>query len=90
MTEKLETLEGWYTLHDFRRFDWPAWRLLSVHDQQEIQEELFGVLKQYQYIDDQRQGAFACYEILGHKADFLFLNLRSSMQELAKAEQALQ
>lgn len=90
MTEKLETLEGWYTLHDFRRFDWPAWRVLSLRDQQEIQEELFGVLKQYKFCDEQRQGAFACYEILGHKADFLFLNLRPSMQELAKAEQALQ
>jgi chlorite dismutase len=90
MTEKLETLEGWYTLHDFRRFDWPTWRALSQHDQQEIQEELFGVLKQYKYVDEQRQGAFACYEILGHKADFLFLNLRPSMGELAKAEQALQ
>lgn len=90
MTEKLETLEGWYTLHDFRRFDWPAWRALSEREQQETQEELFGVLKQYKYIDEQRQGAFALYEILGHKADFLFLNLRPNMQELAKAEQALQ
>lgn len=90
MSENLRTLEGWYTLHDFRRFDWPAWRALPERDQQEIQEELFSVLKKYQYFNDQKQGAFACYEILGHKADFLFLNLRSSMQELSKAEQALQ
>ncbi|MBL4818135.1 MAG: heme-dependent peroxidase [Deltaproteobacteria bacterium] len=90
MTENLQTLEGWYTLHDFRSFDWPRWRLLSKPEQQEIQEEFFSVLKQYQFCNDQRTGAFACYEILGHKSDFLFLNLRENMHELAKAERALQ
>lgn len=90
MNENLRTLEGWYTLHDFRRFDWPTWRMLSERERQEIQEELFGVIKQYQYCDEQRLGAFACYEILGHKADLLFLNLRPTLQELSRAEQALQ
>lgn len=90
MTEKLETLEGWYTLHDFRRFDWSAWRAVPERDRQEILEELSGVIKQYSYCDSQRQGAFGCYEILGHKADFLFLNLRPNLQELSKAEKLLQ
>jgi len=90
MTEKLETLDGWYTLHDFRRFDWPAWRALSERDRGEISEEFLGVIKQYQDCDEKRQGAFACYEILGHKADCLFLNLRPSLQELSKSEQLLQ
>ncbi len=90
MSENLRTLEGWYTLHDFRRFDWPAWRALPERERQAIQEELFGVIKQYKFCDEQRQGAYACYEILGHKADFLFLNLRPTLQELSKAEQALQ
>src|SRR3989338_5477564 len=90
MTEKLETLEGWFTLHDFRRINWPRWQNLALRERQEIQEELAQVLSQYRSCNDQRQGAFACYEILGHKADFLFLNLRPNLQELSQAERALQ
>ena len=27
MSEAALTLEGWYSLHDFRTIDWAAWRL---------------------------------------------------------------
>ena len=26
MSEPAQTLEGWYTLHDFRTMDWAAWK----------------------------------------------------------------
>lgn len=90
MTGKLETLEGWYTLHDFKRMNWPAWHKLSQSEKSSIRGELQEILNQYEHCDREHQGAFSLFEMVGHKSDFLFLNLRPTMQELAKSEQALQ
>ncbi|MES2504625.1 MAG: hydrogen peroxide-dependent heme synthase [Myxococcota bacterium] len=90
MTEHLETLEGWYSLHDFRTFDWASWGRLSRPEQQSIHEDFMMVWKRYDAFNQDKTGAFGFYEILGHKADFLILNLRSDTHVLSEAEHLFQ
>jgi chlorite dismutase len=88
MTEVLETLEGWYISHDFRCFDWAAWNMLSEREKLGILESFTCTYNAANAHNTHCSGSFAMYEILGNKADFLFLNLRSSLEALADAERA--
>ncbi|MBH1988439.1 MAG: heme-dependent peroxidase [Myxococcaceae bacterium] len=90
MSGKMVTLEGWYILHDFRRFDQAQWRQLSDAAQEEIQSEFSEILESFERVNSNRSGAFGLYQILGHQADYLFLNLRTDLHELSKTEQRLQ
>ena len=29
MVEAVETMDGWYSLHDLRKIDWTSWKLAS-------------------------------------------------------------
>jgi chlorite dismutase len=88
MNEVLETLEGWYISHDFRHFDWAAWGTLSEREKQEIFEDFRATYHAADAHNKHHSGSFGMYEILGAKADYLFLNLRSSLEALADAERA--
>ncbi len=87
MAEGFETLEGWFSLHDFRHFNWPVWNALAKEEKHEIQEELAALLSRYMQIEEKREGSFAFYNIVGQKADFLFLNLRPSLSDFSFVEQ---
>lgn len=84
--DDVTTLEGWYTLHDFRSLDWQKWVRLSSIERSNIKLELFDLLSKWQLIDASKQGSFGIFDICGHKADFLFLNLRPSLEELIELE----
>jgi hydrogen peroxide-dependent heme synthase len=32
MSQAVQTLEGWYVLHDFRSIDWNAWKSLTQEE----------------------------------------------------------
>jgi hydrogen peroxide-dependent heme synthase len=89
MAEGFETLEGWFSLHDFRHFNWSSWGALQKVEKQDIQEELSELLSQYMHVEGKREGSFAFFYVVGQKADFLFLNLRPSLAELSVVEQKL-
>ncbi len=89
MTEGFSTLEGWYTLHDFRTMDWPAWKALDPREKALVQEELFSLLHRFCAIDEKREGSFGLFDVAGHKADFLFLNLRPTLEEITSLERDL-
>lgn len=84
--DDVTTLEGWYTLHDFRRMDWSLWSKLSTSERGFIKAELFDVLGEWRSAAELEQGSFGLFEICGHKADFLFLNLRPTLEELIALE----
>lgn len=89
MTQGMQTLEGWYTLHDFRTVDWHKWNSLSDQERESAKEEIFTLLGQWQKIDEDENGSFAVYEIAGHKADAMFMNLRPTLGELIELERQL-
>ncbi|NMP22882.1 hydrogen peroxide-dependent heme synthase [Sulfobacillus harzensis] len=85
MGEPIETIEGWYALHDFRRIDWNRWQALSPGERAAARDELSAILEEYQSVkaDD---GSFALASILGHKADLLFLHFRPDPKTLGELE----
>lgn len=86
MPEVPETLEGWYTHHDFRKIDWPRWKALPAEEQETAIAEAVRFLRAAEAVDDAPEGSTALYRILGHKADFMFLHLRPTPDDLANVE----
>lgn len=88
MSEAVSTLEGWYCLHDFRAIDWTAWKSLTDGERARAEDELYTLLSQYQNTEDQKQGSTAFYSVIGQKADFVFMHLRETLEELNELETA--
>jgi len=88
MSEAALTLEGWYALHDFRSIDWTAWRLADESERAKALEELNTFLKDWSNTEEQKQGSTAVYSIVGQKADFVFMHLRETLEELSEIETA--
>ncbi|MFC0211316.1 hydrogen peroxide-dependent heme synthase [Paenibacillus chartarius] len=88
MSEAAQTLEGWYALHDFRLIDWTLWKAADDATRREAREELASFLAEYQQVEDNKKGSTATYSIVGQKADFVFMHLRESLEELNALENA--
>ncbi|GAB2677214.1 hydrogen peroxide-dependent heme synthase [Paenibacillus thermoaerophilus] len=88
MSEAVSTLDGWYALHDFRSIDWNAWTSLSDSDRAQATEELLSLLAEYRRAEADKQGSTAFYSIVGQKADFMFMHLRETLEELNELETA--
>ncbi|ANY65196.1 heme-dependent peroxidase [Paenibacillus sp. BIHB 4019] len=88
MSEVAITLEGWYCLHDFRSVNWAAWRLSTAEEQNRMLDELNTFLKQWSDVEESKQGSTAVYSIVGQKADFVFMHLRETLEELNEIETA--
>ncbi|MCU6709835.1 heme-dependent peroxidase [Paenibacillus sp. J5C_2022] len=88
MSEAAQTLEGWYALHDFRSMDWTAWRLAEESERLWALDELRAFLAQWGVVEQQKQGSTAVYSIVGQKADFVFMHLRETLEELNEIEVA--
>ncbi|WP_029192178.1 hydrogen peroxide-dependent heme synthase [Paenibacillus harenae] len=88
MSEAAQTLEGWYALHDFRSIDWTAWRLADEAERSRALDELQTFLQQWAEDEERKQGSTAVYSIVGQKADFVFMFLRESLEELNAVETA--
>ncbi|WP_044894326.1 hydrogen peroxide-dependent heme synthase [Bacillus alveayuensis] len=84
--EAAETLDGWYCLHDFRSIDWSAWKTLSSDERQEAIHEFHGLLQKWTAAEKAEKGSHALYTIVGQKADFMFMILRPTMEELNEIE----
>jgi hydrogen peroxide-dependent heme synthase len=85
-----QTLDGWYTLHDFRTFDFAQWKKLPTEQKQSIYEELVALLTQYEEMDAARAGSYGLFSIVGHKADFLFMHMRPTVKELIDVKMKFQ
>jgi chlorite dismutase len=88
MPEVPETLEGWYVLHDFRNLDWPRWKALPAAERAAALEEAAEFLTAAEEHRDAPEGSSALYSIVGHKAELMFLHLRSTPDELNAIERA--
>lgn len=88
MPEAVETMDGWYCLHDLRRIDWTKWKQASEADRAEAQTELQNLLHKWEAVAEARDGSHAFYSIMGQKADIILMILRPTMQELSEIELA--
>jgi chlorite dismutase len=78
-----ETLEGWSLLHLMYRVRWEQLRRASEGDLQRLADEAIRALA----VPD--AGATAFVQVLGHKADLMFICFRRGFEQLAQAQLAL-
>ncbi|AZK46274.1 hydrogen peroxide-dependent heme synthase [Paenibacillus lentus] len=88
MNEAALTLEGWYALHDFRSMNWTAWRAADDEERAVALEELHACLQEWSSVEEAKNGSTAVYSIVGQKADFVFMHLRETLEELNALENA--
>jgi len=88
MSEAALTLEGWYSLHDFRAVDWHSWKRATEAERAAALDELHTFLQQWATVEADKQGSTAVYSIVGQKADFVFMHLRETLEELNELENA--
>ncbi|MFK7694561.1 hydrogen peroxide-dependent heme synthase [Paenibacillus sp. HJGM_3] len=88
MSDAVVTLEGWYALHDFRTIDWTAWKALSPEARAQAEDELYTLLHEWRAVEENKQGSTAFYQVVGQKADFVFMHLRETLEELSAIETA--
>ncbi|WP_077623501.1 hydrogen peroxide-dependent heme synthase [Sediminibacillus massiliensis] len=86
MPEAVETMDGWYCLHDLRTIDWAAWKLASSEERQAAIHEFQQMLGKWEQVEKDRNGSHAFYSVLGHKADFILMILRPTPEELQQIE----
>jgi hydrogen peroxide-dependent heme synthase len=86
MSEPAQTLDGWYSLHDFRAMDWTSWKMLSSDERQTAINEFHGFLEKMNKTQDKEEGSHALYSIVGQKADFMLMIVRPTMEELNDLE----
>jgi chlorite dismutase len=86
MSEAAKTLEGWYCLHDFRSIDWHSFKLLSSDERQQAIVEFQQIFAKWNDTEKTSEGSHAIYNILGQKADIMFMVLRPTMDELIQIE----
>lgn len=89
MVEAVKTFDGWYSLHDFRTIDWTSWKYASEQERQQAIFEFTRLFSKWEKVQDAAQGSHAFYNIVGQKADFMFMFLRPTMEELNEIETAL-
>jgi hydrogen peroxide-dependent heme synthase len=78
-----ETLEGWSVLHLMYRVRWDRLRALDENARQQMAEEAVTALA----VPD--AGSTAFVQMLGHKADLMFICFRRGFEDLAQAQLAL-
>lgn len=86
MSEAVQTLEGWYALHDFRSIDWQSWKASPPELREQAMEELEQFLRQCAQAGEAKTGSTAFYSIVGQKADIVFMHLRETLDELNQLE----
>lgn len=89
MSEAVQTLDGWYCLHDFRKIDWTSWKQLSEAERNEAVQEFEHMLNNWHVVEEGEKGSHAFYSIVGQKADLMLMILRPTMDELNEVETEL-
>lgn len=86
MSEAVQTLDGWYGLHDFRKIDWASFKLLPSDERKAAIHEFLTLIEKWNLVEEQAQGSHVFYTIVGQKADFMFKVLRPTMEELQQLQ----
>lgn len=88
MAEAVETMDGWYSLHDMRAIDWTSWKMASKEERDAAITEFENLINEWEAVEEAEKGSHVMYQVVGQKADFMFMFLRPTMEELADLETA--
>ncbi len=81
------TLEGYCVLHQMFRVRWRDWKQLPARERADTAAEAARVLQAMEAAND---GASAVFALVGSKGDLMLVHFRRSVEELKRAELALQ
>ncbi|TRM10818.1 heme-dependent peroxidase [Lentibacillus cibarius] len=84
--EAVKTLDGWYCLHDMRTVDWTSWKMASSEERDEAIREFKNLLTKWEEVETAEKGSHVLYNVVGQKADLMFMFLRPTMNELTDIE----
>lgn len=90
MVEAVETMDGWYSLHDMRSIDWQAWKQATNEEREKALQEFQNILAGWEQTEKEEKGSHVLHQVIGHKADFMFMLLRPTMEELIEMENAIE
>src|SRR5690625_4800206 len=88
MVEAVETMDGWYSLHDLRKIDWTSWKLASSEEREAAITEFEDLLGKWEAVEEAENGSHVMYKAIGQSADLMFMFLRPTMEEIAELETA--
>lgn len=86
LVEAVETMDGWYVLHDLRRIDWKSWKSASEEQRQKALEDFQQIIAKWNDVETRSEGSQAIYQGIGHKVDLMFMFLRPTMEGLTEIE----
>jgi peroxiredoxin len=86
MNQAVQTLDGWYTLHDLRSIDWAAWKAADPAEREQAVDELLALTESFAAVETAKTGAYGQYSVIGQKADLMFIHMRPTVEELNEAE----
>ncbi|MFC2948950.1 hydrogen peroxide-dependent heme synthase [Virgibacillus sediminis] len=89
MVEAVETMDGWYSLHDLRTIDWSSWKLASEAERKEAIDSLDQLIAKWETVEEAGNGSQVLHKVVGQKADLIFMFLRPTMEELSDMETEL-
>ncbi len=89
MVEAVETMDGWYSLHDLRTIDWTSWKLATTEERNKAIASFKALLEKWDEVEAEDKGSHVLYQVVGQKADFMFMFLRPTMEEIASMETEL-
>lgn len=89
MTEAVETMDGWYVLHDLRTIDWAKWKNESAEKRANILEQFKIFNNDWLENEQKKEGSYGIFHTIGHKADLMFIFLRPTVEEILDIETAL-
>lgn len=65
--EAVETLDGWYCLHDFRSVNWSAWKKASEDERKQAIQELNQLMGDWEGVEKERTEASVFIPLLVKK-----------------------
>lgn len=86
MVEAVETMDGWFALHDLRTIDWEKLKAIPVKQKEEILQQFQTEYEQWQENETSKNGSFGIFQIVGQKADIMFVFLRPTIDEILQLE----
>jgi len=87
MAEPRDKAEGWYILHDMRKFDWEGWNSADGRTQESVLNEAVEFLEE---ADNVNKGGTAVYSVVGDKADLMLLHVRPTLEAIDAAERGFE
>lgn len=89
MAEAVETMDGWYVLHDLRTIDWEKWKKTSTEKRTKVLEQLAKFDQQWDENEQNQAGSYGIFHTVGHAADIMFIFLRPTVEEILDIETSL-